>query len=214
MFIKRILQMPYSLYRELIALTEEFEQVCPADKVNVETFSNWLSSRVSTIKTAGKFEEIDWEGKINGRSAESVINTSLVHLYKYAKIYSKIAIADSPFTTIEDVIFLINLLHRGSMSKKKLIEINIQEKSTGMQIINRLIGSGFVSETVDKKDKRSKQITISAKGKEALETHMDKIREASRIVVGNLTDSEKLQLIKLLQKLEDFHKMRLKELAG
>ncbi len=34
---------------------------------------------------------------------------------------------------------------------------------------------------------------------------MQKIRQATEIVTGNLTQAEKMQLIVLLQKLEDFH---------
>ncbi len=201
--------MTYSLYRELIALTEEFEKEFTDNKVNIANFSVWLSKKVAKNQQHG-LDSIDWEGKLNGRSAESVINTSIIHLYKYAKVYSKIAIADSPFSTIEDVIFLINLLHLGSMSKTQLIELNIHEKSTGIQIINRLLAANFITEVVDEKDKRSKQISISEVGKHILNQHMDKIREASKQVVGNLTSTEKHQLIQLLQKLEVFHKANIK----
>ncbi|MOA56279.1 hypothetical protein D3C78_1802300 [compost metagenome] len=34
---------------------------------------------------------------------------------------------------------------------------------------------------------------------------MGKIRQATYIVTGNLSHNEKIELIKLLQKLEDFH---------
>ena len=34
---------------------------------------------------------------------------------------------------------------------------------------------------------------------------MDKIRQATKIVTGKLSESEKMQLIHLLSKLEDFH---------
>lgn len=202
--------MPYSLFRDLISLTEKFEEEFSGDEINLSNFSIWLSKRVCTHDTESL--AINWEGKVNGRSPESIINTSLVHLYKYAKLYSKIAIADAPFSTIEEVIFLINLLHSGSMSKKQLIEMNILEKSTGIQIINRLLAAGFITETTDMRDRRSKQIEISSLGESILAAHMDKIREASKTVVGNLTEREKLQLIQLLSKLEDFHKKNIKDL--
>ena len=202
--------MTYSLYRELINLTEEFESEVPAGSRDVTNFSEWLAKRVSHPnyeKAAG----IDWEGKKNGRTAESVINTSLVHLYRYAKLYSKLAINDSPFSTIDEVIFLINLQHLGSMSKKALIDLNIHEKSTGIQIINRLLSAGFIEETVNEKDRRSKQIKITGSGQRALDSNMDRIRLASKMVVGDLNEHEKHQLISLLQKLETFHHAKLKE---
>lgn len=201
--------MTYSLYRELITLTEEFEQDFPEGKRDISNFSVWLSNKVSE-STYEKANEIDWEGKEKGRSPESVINTSLVHLYRYAKLYSKQAIANSPFATIDEVIFLINLLHLGDMSKKTLIALNIHEKSTGIQIINRLLSAGFIAEVINEKDRRSKHVLITDSGKAALEASMDKIRLASKVVVGNLNDQEKNQLIRLLQKLEVFHQLNIK----
>jgi len=202
--------MTYSLYRDLIALTEEYENEVGINNVELTNFSRWLSNKVDSTGEE-KSLDIGWEGKAKGRTADSVINTSLVHLYKYAKVYGKAAISNSPFSTIEDVIFLINLLHFGTMTKMMLIELNIHEKSTGIQIINRLLAGGFITEVTDKKDRRSKQISISKKGEQALDDQMHKIREASRIVTGNLSEKEKLQLIMLLHKLEEFHKQKLKE---
>lgn len=202
--------MSYSLYRDLINLTEEFENTVPKHLQDIRKFSIWLAEKVVTTRYE-RTTEIDWEGKENGRSAESVINTSLVHLYRYAKLYSKLAISDAPFSTIDDVIFLINLQHFGSMSKKALIDLNIHEKSTGIQIINRLLLAGFIQETIDEKDRRSKQVEITDLGQASLEANMRKIRAASKMVVGNLDEEEKHQLIALLQKLENFHYLKLKE---
>ncbi len=56
-----------------------------------------------------------------------------------------------------------------------------------------------------KEDKRSKLIQVSSLGLQVLENSMDNIRKASKIVSGNLSHTEKLELIQLLQKLDDFH---------
>jgi MarR family transcriptional regulator, lower aerobic nicotinate degradation pathway regulator len=197
--------MSYSLIRELVNLTEEFEQEnIDPKKLNIRCFTAWLSNRVLK-NNHGHLNEPDWIGKDSGRTPESIINTLIVHLYRYAKIYSKNALFNSAFTTIDDVIFLLNLLHFGSMTKIKLIELNILEKSTGIQIINRLINKGFIAEEISVKDKRSKEICITDEGKDALNEIMENIRNASRIVVGDLYEKEKLELIRILQKLEMFH---------
>jgi DNA-binding MarR family transcriptional regulator len=98
------------------------------------------------------------------------------------------------------------------MTKTELIAKNIHEKSTGIQIINRLLKSGHIAEDINQKDKRSKKITITSKGIKALDEVMVRIREASRIVTGDLTEKEKSELIVLLQKLEHFHSLGIKEL--
>ena len=148
---------------------------------------------------------IYWDGKENGRSAESAISTLLVHLNRYAKTYSKSAIFDSEFSTQEEFIYLINLKSFGEMSKTELIKRNVQEKPVGILTINRLINQKWVEQKDSDIDKRTKIISITQKGLDVLEKQMNNIRKATRIVSGNLTNSEKNELIRLLNKLDHFH---------
>lgn len=195
--------MNYRLVKDVIDLVQEFEsqnEGSTSYDTSVEGFKNWISTNNNTI-----VNEPNWEGKENGRSAESVINTMIVHLNRYAKSYSKSAIFGSNFSTQEDFIYLINLKAFGEMSKMDLIKKNVHEKPVGMQIINRLINQGWIEQRNSKTDKRSKVISISETGLQALENLMEKIRQATSIVTGNLTQNEKMELIRLLNKLDDFH---------
>jgi len=124
---------------------------------------------------------------------------------RYAKLYSKAAMHNSKFSTQEEFIFLIVLRSMGPMTKMELIKKNVMEKPAGMKLIDRLIAHDWVIQVDSTQDKRSKLLSISDKGIEALDQQMDKIRLASKIVTGNLTDLEKQQLITLLTKLEVFH---------
>ena len=85
-----------------------------------------------------------------------------------------------------------------------LIKKNVHDKPAGMQIINRLITKGWVDQTNSDIDKRSKYLKINDKGLAVLEQQMEKIRKASEIVTGDLTDNEKMELIRLLNKLASF----------
>lgn len=201
----------FTFLHDILDLVEAFQKEQQPDTApTIEGFKNWIVSksiRSNNASTLNPIQEIvDWEGKLNGRSPESVINTLIVHMNRYAKAYSKSAIHDSEFTTQEEFIYLINLKAFGSMSKMDLIKKNVQEKSVGMQIINRLIAHGWVSQRISEEDKRSKVIGITEKGERMLADHMDKIRDASKIVTGNLTEAEKIELIRLLTKLDHFHK--------
>lgn len=191
--------------KEVIDLLEQFEtenddQYYAAD---ITGFKNWLCDKTSLENT--QKEEPYWEGKEIGRSAESAISTLLVHLNRYAKTYSKSAIAESDFTTQEDFIYLINLKAFGKMTKMELIKKNIHDKPVGMLIITRLLKQGWIEQTESDIDKRNKIIYISEKGKQALEKQMKKIREATEIVAGNLNHHEKMELIRILNKLDRFH---------
>ncbi|MFN3019821.1 MarR family winged helix-turn-helix transcriptional regulator [Chryseobacterium sp. TY3] len=195
--------MNYGLIKDVLDLVQEFDSQNEGSKsyeTSVDGFKDWISSTTKTIST-----ELDWEGKENGRSAESVINTLIVHLNRYAKSYSKSAIFGSNFSTQEDFTYLINLKAFGEMSKMDLIKKNVHEKPVGMQIINRLINQGWIEQRKSKTDKRSKVISISETGLQALGNQMDKIRQATSIVTGNLSQNEKMELIRLLNKLDNFH---------
>ncbi|WP_234110421.1 MULTISPECIES: MarR family winged helix-turn-helix transcriptional regulator [Chryseobacterium] len=195
--------MNYRLIEDVIDLVQQFEvenKDTENYEVSVDGFKNWISNGINAVP-----QEPEWEGKDRGRSAESVINTLIVHLNRYAKSYSKSAILGSDFSTQDDFIFLINLNAFGEMSKMELIKKNVHEKPVGMQIINRLIGLGWIEQRESTADKRSKLISVSEKGLAALEKQMDKIRQATTVVAGNLSRNEKMQLIGLLQKLDDFH---------
>lgn len=197
--------MNYSLVKDVISLVEEFEKQNQNNgyTTDMNGFEAWFYEQ--KIKPKQAVTEPDWEGKENGRSPESVINTLIVHLNRYAKTYSKSAIYGSDFSTQEEFIYLINLKAFGTMTKMELIKKNIQEKPVGMQIINRLIKQGWVEQTDSELDKRSKVVQITSKGLEALEHQMQKIRQATQIVTGDLIHSEKMELIRLLNKLDRFH---------
>lgn len=196
--------MNYKLLKDAINLLEDFEANRVAKyKDDINGFKLWIADQLTGPKK--KPEEPDWEGKENGRSAESVISTLLVHLNRYARIYSKAALHDSDFSTQEEFIYLINLKAFGAMTKMELIKKNIQEKPVGMQIIDRLINHGWIKQSDSKADKRSKVITLTKAGLTALEKQMVNIRRATRIVAGDLSHHEKMELIRLLHKLDRFH---------
>lgn len=197
--------MNYTLVNDTIGLVEKFEIAMQRENKypnDINGFKHWIADNLNEKLSAN---EPDWEGKKSGRSSESVISTMIVHLNRYAKTYSRSAIHNSDFSTQEEFIYLINLKAFGAMTKMKLIKKNIQEKPVGMQIINRLIRQGWVEQRNSEVDKRSKVVTITDAGLQVLELQMDKIRKATRIVTGDLTHSEKMELIRLLTKLNNFH---------
>ncbi len=201
--------MYYDLTAHLVGLIKIYENESQPENPDVFKFGQWLNEYV---KNNGQTNEIEpeWEGKSKGRSADSLINTSLVHLYRYAKLQSKIAIANTLFSTPDDFIYLINLVSFGSMTKTALIKINVHEKSAGIQIINRLILNGLVEQNETEIDKRNRIISITPKGSAVLAESIDNIRQASRNVTEPLSEQEKMDLIRLLKKLEDFHELKAK----
>lgn len=195
--------MNYKLIKEFVDLLQEYDQQTTDYKADMLVFSKWLHQK---MLLESDMTEPEWDGKSNGRSADSVINTLLVHLSRYAKLHAKNAIQDSIFSTSDEFIYLISLKSYGAMNKTALIKMNVHEKSAGIQIINRLLIMELVEQIPDLEDKRNKIIHLTEKGRQELEGIMGKIRHASSLVTGNMTHSEKMELIRLLSKLELHHK--------
>ncbi|AQX51360.1 MULTISPECIES: MarR family winged helix-turn-helix transcriptional regulator [Elizabethkingia] len=197
--------MDYTLLKDTIKLVEQFEAELQKSNQydhNIESFKRWVADQITEEQS---FTEPYWEGKENKRTPESAISTLIVHMNRYAKTYSKSAMYGSAFSTQEEFIYLINLRAFGGMTKMELIKKNIQEKPAGIQIINRLLQQGWIEQSDSSKDKRSKIIQITTQGLHALDAQMNKIRQATQIVAGNLTRKEKMKLIELLNKLNEFH---------
>lgn len=196
--------MDYSLLKEIIDSVEQFEKNQSSGSLysnDMTGYKNWLLKGHNS--PLGK--EVNWAGKEEGRGIDSVINTLFIHMSRYARSYSKSVIFNSGFASQEDFIYLINLDVFGPMTKMDLIKQSVHEKSPGMQIINRLIDQGWITQMNDLEDKRSKTIELSKEGKLTLASQMDKIRLATTIVAGDLTADEKLTLVDLLQRLDAFH---------
>lgn len=198
-----LFDMNFDLIKSVVELVQQFMEQNERKAIysnDLQGFTEWINA--SHKNTAE--EEPDWAGKKSGRSSDSVINTLLIRMGRYAKNYSR-SIGHSVFSSQDDFIYLISLKTRGAMSKMELIRHNVSEKSSGILIINRLIRNGWAEQTVSREDKRTKHIQITEKGLAVLGEHMEEIRKASKAVVGNLSHPEQMLLIAILSKLDEFH---------
>ena len=83
--------------------------------------------------------------------------------------------------------------------------LNVQEKTSGIQVIDRLINAELAMQWDDPDDKRGKRIAITEKGKQLLLVIFKDMSDVSKIVTGALTKPEKMILLFLLKKLEHYH---------
>ncbi len=195
--------MNVDFLKDIIDLCSEFENSAADDYPHdLAGFKRWI---VDNHKTDENSSEPKWEGKDNGRTAESMIATSIVHMNRFGKNYFKAALLGSEFSTPDEVIYLITLKFNPSITKIDLIKKNVHEKPAGIQIINRLISKGWVKQSDSDVDKRSKVLNITPTGLETLDNLLVKVRQATEIVSGDLTRKEKMDMIRLLSKLHDFH---------
>ena len=80
--------MNYNLLRDTIELLENFEKYKQENGGYSEDSEGFQQFIVDNYKSVATIEP-DWEGKENGRNPDSVINTLIVQMNRFAKTYSE-----------------------------------------------------------------------------------------------------------------------------
>jgi DNA-binding MarR family transcriptional regulator len=124
---------------------------------------------------------------------------------RYAKWYIKKVLRDSLLQTPDEFSFLISLMTYDSLNKSELITKQIMEKTSGTEVINRLVKRGMIFETADQNDKRSIRVSITKSGREEILRILPLMTKVTEIVVGDLSAEEINTLSYLLKKLDYFH---------
>lgn len=133
------------------------------------------------------------------------IGQNIVFLYRYAKHYTKKALKNSPLKTTDEFTYLATLLNFNTLSKIELINKSVQEKTTGMETIKRLLKNNLIEQFDNPDDQRSQMIQLTEKGRGVLFGVFHNMGLVSKILPGNLTENEKTQLAYLLKKLDNYH---------
>ncbi len=191
----------FDLLKEVMKLIEDYEQSDNAI-MDIESFVLWLNAQVLGIQPIITFNP---ESTNNTDLAEWRIAYFIGLMNKYAKIHVKKALKGSPLLNLDDFGFLITLCYEGSKTKTELIQSNVSEVSSGMEIIKRMERKGLIVADKDEADKRAIRIAATAKGQQVLGKMMPLMYQATNVIAGNLTLEERLHLLILLNKLHIFH---------
>jgi DNA-binding MarR family transcriptional regulator len=199
----------FQLVHQLLTLVEKFENENDRE-VSLQDFAGFLVNQLelpleNLTSSELRFGESEHSAQQLAYQIDNNISRLLIFMYRYAKSYIKKALEDTPLQTPEDFTCLAILLTHKDLSKTELISHNIQEKTSGSVVINRLIKAGLINQWDNKNDKRGKRISITEDGRALLYRVFEHTSHVGKIVTGKLALEEKLTLQHLLQKLEDFH---------
>ncbi len=182
-----------------------------------DSFVIWLNMQLAEDNGNDTLLAISKYGKANEATTSSVeqLDNSIGILnglmYRYSRIYSKIALDHSSKISLEEFSFLATLSTFEGCTKTELIHAMIFEKSTGIELIKRLIKNGFASEKVNPYDRRSKLISITDNGKSILYGAFGHMELVSKEITSCLDTAEKKALHFILAKLESHHRIHLDE---
>lgn len=198
--------MKYKLLKEVLIELEEYET--NHEDISIEGFRKYLNRKVELEKATQRKTELrdDTLQRMNNQSfgIENQITYLIAMMWKYAKHYAKDGFKNLPINGLDDFGFLA-ALSRSNMNKTALINMNIVEIPSGMDIIKRLTKQGFITSTKDPKDKRAKLLSITPAGRGVVGMTIVKLQQIAKIVIGDLTEAEQVQLLQSLEKLNHFH---------
>jgi DNA-binding MarR family transcriptional regulator len=154
-----------------------------------------------------------WVESLTGKANKSVVairpearlGALVGRLSNYAYFYSKKAMLPLQFKSIEDPVYLLVLLQMGTPKKSELIYEMMSEFASGIDIINRLIGMGFIEEFPDEHDRRSKRLRITSNGLDAIQQALPVMDRVADVAYSSLTEGEKALLVQILDKLDRYH---------
>lgn len=190
---------------ELLSKFAAYEQV--QQHASVTDFATWLlkQEKSSDMAQRIKMGTSNEYANQNINQIDSSIGILLGLLNKYARHYAKAALEDLPLNTIDEFGYLAHVSTHAQITKTELINRSHDGKTTGTEIIKRLVKLDLMEELNNPEDKRSKLLRITPNGRQIIGKAYFKMGVVAKQVVGNLTAEEKIMLQHLMSKLEDYH---------
>lgn len=161
----------------------DFEEQNP--KATLEDFCRHYLSNGSKYKTAAS--DVPCSTNYHLRYALSKVINRLSKLWMY---FTLNAMKPMGLSSFDEFIFLYTVENSKAIRKKDLIYMHFIEISSGLLVIDRLIKKGFLEEKMHEQDKRSKQVSITKKGKETLKDCHVALNRVAEDLYGEMPDEE------------------------
>ncbi|WP_304287031.1 MarR family winged helix-turn-helix transcriptional regulator [Porphyromonas uenonis] len=200
--------MSYPLLHELLDLVERYEEF----RGNAEqSMSNFLRFADQSLEQQASTEE-SMTGSKGDAYLNAVIARDISFVYRYMRYLVRKAIKDTPLQTIDEYSYLITLMAKGEMTKTELNNYNVVEKTSGSEIIRRLLKSGLISQTRNLEDRRSLLLSITPEGRKVVKELLPRMQQSSDLLLRDLSWDQKIFLHTLHEQLyESNHPLFLTE---
>jgi len=199
------------LIKELLEMSEDYEREYPeAEAQNLVNFSAWLTNQVAANVSLADVSLGEHTGLLSPEverypMVSFSVGRYLSRCYRYFRNYTKKAFEDSLLLTYDDFICLAILAEVESITKMELVEATVNEKTSGMLVIKRLLDKNLAAQYDDEHDKRSKRLKITEAGRTLFREALIKMEQAIQLLQGDLTGQEQLHLLHLFTRLDKFH---------
>ncbi|CAK7018913.1 MAG: hypothetical protein PETM_00753 [Petrimonas sp.] len=181
------------LLLEIIELLDQFEKTTQSTEVelSLNDFILFLQQR-RTIK--------------ENRNDTVRIAQNISFLHRYSKFYIKKALKGSLLQTVDEYTYLVALFNEESLSKTEINNRNVIEKTSGNEVMRRLLKAKLIGERRDEEDKRRMRVFITDKGRAELTKVFPGLWKSATMLSDVLAPPEKELFLQASDKLCDFHK--------
>lgn len=190
-------------YKPLIHKWEAFLETNQGD--SLEDFAKYILDESESLQEEGtkrNFESFEKPFKYPYLTAEA--GRAIFRLYKFSRIYSRPIMIGVGLNSFDEFSILTTLLTKKEATKKYLIEENLIELTTGMDMLKRMLQQDLLKQRVNPEDKREKLVSLSENGQKVLFTILKEF-QSMEDVLGDLNKEEREQTIQYLERLDSYH---------
>ncbi len=184
---------------ELLTYWEQFHVETQSD--NMQDFAQWLHHQG---KKGQPEINTDQEG-VNRGGLDTKTAYLLGGLFNFINKWMKLTFRDIPIVSFEDFGILKTIEAMGTPTKKMIVESFVMEPSTCFEVLKRMKRDGLIEDFADEQDKRVHRVSLTETGKNITDISTRKMTALASLLVGNLSEMEKKNLLPVLDKLNRFH---------
>lgn len=197
---------------ELITKWESFKHEFPTGTIH--DFGKWLTmeSGVAEPVQTETFGALDPQFDKYAEQQKTAMQAGYLigKLYQYLMIYTKPVMKKYGLHSMDDFGYLATVDWHRKISKSKACAAMLQEVTTGMDIIKRLIAIGYLNEIPDRSDRRQKFLQLTSKGKKILQ-YLQTDFQSLPDVLGQLDLESRQKLVEWMIDLDRHHEKIVKE---
>ncbi len=194
------------LLNELLDYIELFEQSFPdEEELSLKSFLVFVESMQEgehALRSSSPDAPAAPRPSRTPREVSIARHLSLLH--RYSKGYIKRALfASEHLQSEEEYSYLASLFSGDPHSKTELNSLNAMEKTSGAEVIRRLVAKGLVEERPDERDRRSVLVSITPSGRAELMKVFPQLHTAAQLISAPLAERQQATLDFLLHYLCD-----------
>lgn len=196
-------------YLELITYWEAFLKIYP--KGTMKEFAFWLAGEVAdqvedpaAIYHAKKPSVAEQQVVQDDHLPNIRVAYLLWRLNKILRVYKKPIFDTEGLKSQDEFAILSHIYKVGECTKKEAVETHFIDRSTGIDMIKRLVRRGMLTDRVCPQDRRARLIQLSSDGEALLHRIYSRLVDIPEMLI-NMTHLEKEAFLQQLEEMNKVH---------